>query len=52
METVNQRTLNAAWPHTAESWLQGQGLMAVNPSHPNTDNKNQLLPLFFKKWSH
>jgi transposase InsO family protein len=37
METVNQRCLNAAWRHTAESWLQGQGLMAVN--YPNQNHQ-------------
>ena len=52
METVNQRRINAAWRHTAESWLRSRGLMAINYSHPNTENKNQLLPLFFDKWSH
>jgi transposase InsO family protein len=52
METVNQRRINAAWRHTAESWLRSQGLMAINYSHPNTANKNQLLPLFFEKWPH
>jgi transposase InsO family protein len=49
METVNQRRINAAWRHTAESWLRSQGLMAISYSYQNTENKNQLLPLFFRK---
>jgi transposase InsO family protein len=52
METVNQRSIQAAWRHAVESWLLSQGLMAVNYPHQNHPTKNQLLPLSFEKWPH
>lgn len=52
METVNQRSINAAWRHTAESWLLTQGLIAVNCPQQNTNNNNQLLPLSSPLWPH
>jgi hypothetical protein len=52
MDTVNQRSLQTAWRHAAESWLRRQRLIAVNYPQQTNTNKNQLLPLFSKKWPH
>jgi transposase InsO family protein len=52
MERVNQRSIQAAWRHAAQSWLRDHRLITLNTNNQNHETKTQLLPLFSPKWSH
>ena len=52
MKAPNQRSFAAAWRSAAQSWLRCQALISVSTQQLTKANKQLLLPLSFKKWSH